>query len=501
MDKKVRVRYAPSPTGFLHIGNAQSALFNYLFARHFGGTMVLRIEDTDLARNVEHGEESQMKYLHWLGIDWDEGPDKPNPKYAPYHQTERNEKGIYKKYIDQLISEGKAYYDYATEEELQQMREEQKANGEAPHYDGRWYHASEEDIAAAKAKGIKPSVRFHLPKNHTYEWNDWALGKVEFNSDNLGGDFIIEKNNGMPTYNFAVVVDDHLMEITDTLRGADHIANTPKQMAIYEALGWDHPHFCHISLIFNPATGKKLSKRDKNTLQFISEYHREGYLKEAIFNFIAFLGWSPKGEQEIYSKDALIRAYDPHRMSKSPAFFDQKKLDWINAQYIKKTDVDDLVNRIMELIHEQETDIAKKLNSLGYSDDQMKEVILRTVHVHQHDVNKLTEIMEHAYFYATVLDHDMDYGGLKDFDHDDTLKVLEGLKDAVKDQPDDTDPQTYLNLIKQVGKDVDVKGRNLYFPLNITFYGHSSAPQINEIMAIYHPATIVKLLDKAIAAL
>ena len=224
-------------------------------------------------------------------------------------------------------------------------------------------------------------------------------------------------------------------------------------------------------------------------------------MKEAIFNFIAFLGWSPKGEQEIYSKDALIKAYDPHRMSKSPAFFDQKKLDWINAQYIKKTDADDLVNRIMELIHEQETDIAKKLNSLGYSDDQMKEVILRTVHVHQHDVNKLTEIMEHAYFYATVLDHDMDYSGLKDFDHDDTLKVLEGLKDAVKDQPDDTDPQTYLNLIKQVGKDVDVKGRNLYFPLNITFYGHSSAPQINEIMAIYHPATIVKLLDKAIAAL
>ena len=501
MDKKVRVRYAPSPTGFLHIGNAQSALFNYLFARHFNGTMVLRIEDTDIARNVPHGEESQMENLHWLGVDWDEGPDKPNPKYAPYHQTERNKEGIYHKYVQKLIDEGKAYYDYTTEEELQKMREKQKAKGETPRYDGHWYDASDEEIAAAKAKGIKPSVRLHLPKDHTLEWDDWALGHVSFNSDNLGGDFVIEKNNGMPTYNFAVVIDDYLMDITDCLRGADHIANTPKQIAVYEALGVDHPHFCHISLIFNPATGKKLSKRDKNTLQFISQYHRHGYLKEAIFNFIAFLGWSPVGEKEIYSKEELIKAYDPNRMSNSPAYFDQHKLDWMNGEYIKKMSVDDLVDRIMTLVHENDSEEANKLNDLKMSDDDLRALLKKVVHIHQRDVYKLIEIMDYAWFYATILDQDLSYDDFGDLDKDDTLAVLNGVKAALDGVSDDTTPDAYNDLIKKVGKDAGVKGQKLYFPLNIAFTGKSSAPQINEIMAVYPVSTSVKLLDKAIAAL
>ena len=178
MDQKVRVRYAPSPTGFLHIGNAQSALFNYLFARHFDGTMVLRIEDTDTKRNVEDGEASQRENLHWLGIDWDEGPNKPNPKYAPYRQSERNKEGIYHKYIQELLDKGIAYKDYSTEEELAEMRERQKANNEPPHYDGRWYGKSEEEQKAAEAKGLKPTIRFHFPKDHDYEWDDIARGHV-----------------------------------------------------------------------------------------------------------------------------------------------------------------------------------------------------------------------------------------------------------------------------------------------------------------------------------
>lgn len=501
MDKKVRVRYAPSPTGFLHIGNAQSALFNYLFARHFNGTMVLRIEDTDIARNVPHGEESQMENLHWLGIDWDEGPDKPNPKYGPYHQTERNKEGIYHKYIVQLLNEGKAYYDYTTEEELQEMRERQKANGETPRYDGHWFNASEEEIAAAKAKGIKPSVRLHLPKNHILEWDDWALGHVSFNSDNLGGDFVIEKNNGMPTYNFAVVVDDYLMDITDCLRGADHIANTPKQIAVYEALGVDHPHFCHISLIFNPATGKKLSKRDKNTLQFISQYHRHGYLREAIFNFTAFLGWSPVGEKEIYSKEELIKAYDPNRMSNSPAYFDQHKLDWMNAEYIKKMSIDELTDRIMTLVHENDSDEAKKLNDLDMDDEAMRKLLKKIIAIYQRDVYKLIDLMNYAWFYATILDQDLSYKDLENFDNQETLAVLNAVKDAMKSLGDNPTPDEIIAMIKQVGKDVNVQGQKLYFPLNITFTGKSSAPQINEIMAIFPTDTTIKLLDRAIDSL
>ncbi|MDO4902981.1 MAG: glutamate--tRNA ligase [Limosilactobacillus sp.] len=499
MDQKVRVRYAPSPTGYLHIGNAQSALFNYLFARHFNGTMVLRIEDTDTKRNVNAGEESQRENLHWLGIDWDEGPNKPNPKYAPYRQSERNEQGIYHKYIQELLDKGYAYKDYSTPEELEEMRERQRANGEAPHYDGRWYGRSEEDQKAAEAQGLKPTIRFHFPEDHEYEWDDIARGHVSFNSDNLGGDFIIEKSDGMPTYNFAVVVDDHSMEITHVLRGADHISNTPKQMAIYEALGWDHPTFCHIPLIFNPKTRKKLSKRDKDTLQFINEYKKHGYLPEAIFNFIAFLGWSPVGEREIYSPEELIKVYDPDRMSKAPAYFDQKKMDWMNAQYIKDMDVEELTKRTMDWVNDGEIDEAKNLQSVPA--DELKVLLAKTIHVHQRDVNTLMDIAKHAWDYYTVLDQQFDYSQLVDddkFDNAEVVAVLNGLKDKIANGGDDED--FYSQAIKEVGKDTGIKGRNLYFPLNLAFTGSTSAPQIYEIMAIYSKDTDIELLDRMIAA-
>ncbi len=497
MDKKVRVRYAPSPTGFLHIGNAQSAEFNYLFARHFNGTMVLRIEDTDTKRNVKNGEESQRDNLHWLGIDWDEGPDKPNPKYAPYRQSERNAKGIYHKYIQELLDKGLAYKDYTTEEELQEMRERQRANKEAPHYDGRWYGKSEEEQKAAEAKGLKPTIRFHLPKNHDYEWDDIARGHVSFNSDNLGGDFIIEKSDGMPTYNFAVVVDDHSMKITHVLRGADHISNTPKQIAIYEALGWEHPTFCHIPLIFNPKTGKKLSKRDKDTLQFISEYKRHGYLHEAIFNFIAFLGWSPKGEQEIYSPEELVKVYDPDRMSKAPAYFDQKKLDWMNGQYIKKMDVDELTKRTLELVKEGETDEAKRLQAVP--DETLKELLKKTITVHQRDVEKLLEVMQYAWDYYNVLNKQFDYDQIltKDgFSKENITAVLQGLRAKLAAGRTD-----YAAAIKEVGKETNIKGRYLWFPLNFAFTGAISAPQIYQIMDIYGQKTNLALLDRMIEAI
>ena len=225
---KIRVRYAPSPTGHLHIGNARTALFNYLFARHNKGTFVLRIEDTDTKRNIADGEKSQMDNLEWLGIDWDEGPDKPG-KYGPYRQSER--KDIYKPLIQELLDKDLAYESFMTEEELQAQREEQKARGEAPRYVYEYEGMSKEEIKKAqdeaRAKGLKPVVRIRVPHNKTYEWDDIVKGKISFLSDTIGGDFVIQKRDGMPTYNFAVVVDDHLMEITHVLRGDDHVANTP----------------------------------------------------------------------------------------------------------------------------------------------------------------------------------------------------------------------------------------------------------------------------------
>lgn len=493
-NQKVRVRYAPSPTGFLHIGNAQSALFNYLFARHFNGTMVLRIEDTDQKRNVPHGEDSQIANLHWLGIDWDEGPDKPNPKYAPYHQTERLP--LYHKYIKQLLDKGLAYKDYTSETELRQMREAQRQNGEPPHYDGRWYNRSQADQRAAEAQGLKPSIRLHLPSHHVYAWDDIVKKKVSFKSDNMGGDFVIEKSNGMPTYNFAVVIDDYLMAITHVLRGDDHIANTPKQIAVYEALGITPPRFGHITLIYNPKTGKKLSKRDKKTLQFISQYKAQGYLSEAIFNFIAFLGWSPVGEKELYSKADLIKAYDPNRMSRSPAFFDQHKLDWMNAQYIKNSSVVSLTNRVFDLVQEGKSESAKRLQQLQRPD--LKRLISQVTQIYQREVYKLTDIMDQVYFFATIEQQAFDYGLFSQFSTAAVNAILKQFRtEVLKVSP--ADPIDYNGLIKAVQIDTGFSGRDLYFPLNVAFAGQTNVPQIGNVLKLYSRKTIINLLDQALA--
>lgn len=494
----VRVRYAPSPTGFLHIGNAQSALFNYLFAKHYKGTWVLRIEDTDTKRNVEHGEESQMENLHWLGIDWDEGPDKPNPKYAPYHQIERID--TYQKYIQQLLDEGLAYKDYATEEELEAMREEQIANHEAPHYDGRWYNATEEQIAEAEARGVKPSIRLHLPENHIYAWDDLVKGRVEFNSDNLGGDFIIVKSNGVPTYNFAVAIDDYEMDITHVLRGDDHIANTPKQIAVYEALGLKQPRFGHLSLIYSLKTGKKLSKRDKNTLQFISQYRANGYLSEAVLNFIAFLGWSPEGEEEIFSREELIKAYDINRMSSSPAFFDQNKLDWINAEYMKRLSVEELTKRIAELVDAAETEEASELKELGVMDDH--DFVEKVVKLYRGESRTLLDLMRKLIFMWTIDTATFSYDDFEGFDLNVCRQVLTTLRKELEACSEESlTADEYNQMLNTVKKETGANAKHLYMTLNIAFTGSKSSPQIVDVMAVLPIRTLIHLIDKAVSEL
>lgn len=321
MSTEVRVRYAPSPTGHLHIGNARTALFNYLFARHLGGKLVIRIEDTDVKRNVAGGEESQLKYLNWLGVTWDESVDIGGP-YGPYRQTERLD--IYKTYWQDLIDRGLAYRCYCTEEELEQEREEQLSRNETPRYSGKHRNLTAEQITAFEAEGRVPSIRFKVPENRTYTFDDMVKGTITFETAEMG-DFVIVKRDGIPTYNFAVVIDDYLMKISHVLRGEDHISNTPRQLMIYEALGWEAPQFAHMTLIVNEQR-KKLSKRDESIIQFIEQYDQLGYLPETLFNFIALLGWSPEGEQEIFTREQLIEVFDTARLSKSPAVFDTQKL-------------------------------------------------------------------------------------------------------------------------------------------------------------------------------
>lgn len=485
--EKIRVRYAPSPTGHLHIGNARTALFNYLFARHNKGTMVLRIEDTDQKRNVKGGSKSQMENLHWLGIDWDEGPDKGGD-YGPYRQSERKE--IYQKYIDQLIDEGKAYYSYKTEEELEAQREEQRAAGVAPHYTYEYEGMTADEIKqaqdGAKAKGLKPVVRIHIPEMETYSWDDIVKGHLEFESDTIGGDFVIQKRDGMPTYNFAVVIDDHLMRITHVLRGDDHVSNTPKQLVVYEALGWEPPKFGHMTLIINSETGKKLSKRDESVLQFIEQYRDLGYLPEAMFNFITLLGWSPKGENEIFNKREFIKQFDPARLSKSPAAFDQKKLEWINNQYIKKADRDTLLD--LALNNLQEAGLVDE-----HPTPEKMEWVRQLVNIYSVQMSYTKQIVDMAKIFFEEA-KDLSDEEIEEIKNDDGRGVIEEFKKQLDLIPRFTSVQI-MNAIQATRKATGIKGRKLFMPIRIATTRSMVGPGIGEAMELLGKERVLEHID------
>ena len=485
--QKIRVRYAPSPTGHLHIGNARTALFNYLFARHNKGTFVLRIEDTDQKRNVAGGSESQMENLHWLGIDWDEGPDKGGA-YGPYRQSER--KDIYNKYIKQLIDEGKAYYSYKTEEELEEQREEQRAMGIAPHYTYEYEGMTAAEIAQkqeeAEKKGLKPVVRIHIPEMETYSWDDIVKGHLSFESDTIGGDFVIQKRDGMPTYNFAVVIDDHLMEITHVLRGDDHVSNTPKQLAVYEALGWQPPKFGHMTLIINSETGKKLSKRDESVLQFIEQYRDLGYLPDAMFNFITLLGWSPVGESEIFSQRELIKQFDPARLSNSPAAFDQKKLEWINNQYIKKADRDTLLD--LALNNLQEAGLVEK-----DPNPEKLEWVRQLVNIYSVQMSYTKQIVDLGKIFFNA-PKDLSEKEIAEIRQDDARPVIEEFKKQIDLIPRFTAPQI-MNAVQATRQATGIKGRRLFMPIRIATTRSMVGPGIGEAMELLGKKRVLEHLD------
>ena len=449
--------------------------------------MVLRIEDTDQKRNVKGGSKSQMENLHWLGIDWDEGPDKGGD-YGPYRQSERKE--IYQKYIDQLIDEGKAYYSYKTEEELEAQREEQRAAGVAPHYTYEYEGMTADEIKQAqdeaKAKGLKPVVRIHIPEMETYSWDDIVKGHLEFESDTIGGDFVIQKRDGMPTYNFAVVIDDHLMKITHVLRGDDHVSNTPKQLVVYEALGWEPPKFGHMTLIINSETGKKLSKRDESVLQFIEQYRDLGYLPEAMFNFITLLGWSPKGENEIFNKREFIKQFDPARLSKSPAAFDQKKLEWINNQYIKKADRDTLLD--LALNNLQEAGLVDK-----HPTPEKMEWVRQLVNIYSVQMSYTKQIVDMAKIFFEEA-KDLSDEEIEEIKNDDGRGVIEEFKKQLDLIPRFTSVQI-MNAIQATRKATGIKGRKLFMPIRIATTRSMVGPGIGEAMELLGKERVLEHID------
>lgn len=487
MTKDVRVRYAPSPTGDLHIGNARTALFNYLYAKHFNGKFIIRIEDTDQKRNVEGGEESQLEFLKWLGIEWDEGADVGG-EYGPYHQMKRLD--IYKKYADVLLEKNMAYKCYMTEDELEAEREYQRANGQIPQYGGKHAHLTDEERAQFEAEGRKPSIRLRIPENRTYTFTDMVRGDISFEASDFG-DWVIVKKDGSPTYNFACAIDDHFMKISHVLRGEEHISNTPRQMMVYDAFEWEIPMFGHMALILNEEH-KKLSKRDQHIIQFIEQYHNLGYLPGALFNFITLLGWSPVGEEEIFDKDTLIDIFDPERLSTSAAVFDPQKLKWMNNEYIKQTDIQDVIDLAMPHLVESGRLPADM-------DAKTRDWAERVITLYQKQLQYGSEIVELTdLFFKTSIHYDE--GAKEVLSGEQVPEVLQVFTDKLI-HLDDFNKDDIKDQIKATQKETKHRGKRLFMPIRVATTGQTHGPELPFAIELLGKEVVLKRLDEVLTYL
>lgn len=484
MANKIKVRFAPSPTGPFHIGGARSALFNWLVARHAGGQFLVRIEDTDLNRSSRESEENIKESMRWLGLDWDEGIDVGGPN-GPYRQTERL--AIYQKEIQRLISEGKAYYCYCTQEELEAERKAQLAEGKTPVYGGHCRHLTAEEKARYEAEGRKPVVRLRVPEGETIAFDDMVRGHVEFQSSGVG-DFIIMKSDGIPVYNFAVVVDDALMGITHVIRAEEHLSNTPRQIAIYHALGYQVPEFGHISLILG-ADHKKMSKRHGATS--VTAYKDMGYLPDAVVNYLALLGWAPKGEQEIFSREELIRSFSMDRVSSNDAVFDIEKLNWINFQYMKQLSPEALLDFVLPF-----------LEKAGYVEEPLaeeKRAWLQQVVWYVRDrISYGAEAPAQVKMFFEDVPPFTDPEVVSILKTDSSPVILKAFIEALEALPDFTE-EAVTACFKAVMKSTGIKGRAAFEPARIALTGVTKGPGMYEMIVLFGREKTLTLLRKALA--
>ena len=468
MTDQIRVRFAPSPTGHLHIGSARSALFNYLFARHHNGSFIIRIEDTDQTRNVENAEEKLLTSLKWLGIEWDESVDIGGD-YGPYRSMERL--SVYQEYIGHLIENGNAYACYCSPEELERERQEQLERGETPKYSGKCRYLTSEQKEAYEKEGRKPSIRFKVPQDQIIHINDMIRGEVEFESNGIG-DFVIARPDGIPTYNFAVTIDDHLMKISHVIRGEEHLSNTPRQVLIYQGLSWNTPRFAHVSLILNQDRAK-MSKRDESIIQFVEQYKEKGFLPEAIINFVALLGWSPEGEEEIFSSEELIAKFSLERVSKSPAIFDIPKLFWMNNHYIKEAPLERIVDLCLP-----------HLLKAGYLseplDEQQKEWVNLLISLYQEQLNYAEEIIDLArLFFENETEYEQE--ALEILSEEYIPIVLSEFKNQLNEM-EEYNPETIQKALKAVQKVTGYKGKQLFMPVRSAATGLTHGRDLPETL-------------------
>ena len=476
--ERVRVRYAPSPTGHLHIGGARTALFNYLFAKHHNGDFIFRLEDTDVERNIAGGEASQLENLAWLGIIPDESPLKPIEKYAPYRQMERLD--IYKKFTEELLEKGFAYKCFCTSEELEVEHEKQTVAGVAPMYNRKCANLTLEQVKELEDAGMPYTIRVRVPSNKTYEFEDMIRGHVSFESKDIG-DWVLVKANGIPTYNYAVVIDDHTMDISHVFRGEEHLSNTPKQLMIYDMFGWTPPIYGHMTLIVNEQR-KKLSKRDESIMQFVSQYKEQGYLPDAMFNFMSLLGWSPEGEQEIFTKEELIASFDEHRLSKSPSMFDKDKLTWVNNRYIKERPLEDIVALCKPYL--------QKAYDLSSKSEQWITDLVATYHDQLSYGAEIVDLVS-LFFNDTLVIDEEAKEVMQDESVPNTLKVF-------KEQLQQLDVLTKEDVqacIKATQKEAGVKGKMLYMPLRIATTGIMHGPDLASSIVLIGKEKVIERLS------
>jgi nondiscriminating glutamyl-tRNA synthetase len=478
MISNVRVRFAPAPTGLLHIGNARTALFNYIFAKRHQGTFILRIEDTDVERSTDASIDHILEDLQWLGISWEEGPDREGPD-GPYRQSQRL--SLYRDYTEQLFREGKVYKCFCSNERLEALRKEQLSKGKMPRYDGRCRSLSEEEISKMESAGHRPVLRFRIGKGAIL-FEDLIHGRMNFDSAGIG-DFIIIRSDGMAAYNFACVIDDHLMHVTHVIRGEDHLSNTPRQIMIYQALGWHPPTFAHHALILGPDRSP-LSKRHGTTA--VSQYREEGFLPEALLNYLVLLGWTSPSGEEVLPLEKIVEEFSLTTISKSAPIFNRKKLEWLNSLYIREKEED----RLSELL-------LPYLNKAGLP-------------IHQVDHNRLTQISGVLKENLVVLSQIEEYLGIffdeKFFFEDGAKTILLNSRNretlrtilSVLEVSPKITPDAWPSLLSQLEEKTGLRGKDLYAPLRAGITGKTKGPELAKTLPLLGKERIINRLKMAL---
>lgn len=486
MSEQIRVRFAPSPTGPFHIGGARSALFNWLLAKKYAdGKFILRIEDTDRVRSTRESEENIKAALKWLGMDWDEGIDVGG-EYGPYRQTERLH--LYQEYTDKLLAEGKAYYCYCTEEEIEAERAALRAKNEMPIYQGHCRNLSAEQKAQYEAAGRKPVIRFRTPENQQVRFKDLVRGDMCFDSNGIG-DFVIVKADGMPVYNYAVVLDDALMKISHVIRAEEHLSNTPRQVVLFEALNLPVPTFGHISLILGKDHAK-MSKRHGATS--VDQYRQLGYLPEAIVNFLALLGWAPQDEKEIFSKEELIEAFSMEHVAKNPAVFEIDKLNWINAHYMKQAKPEQIT--LLAIPH-----LVEKGYITGCLDEAEMKNLVRFVAVIQDQLSYAAQVVDFAdiYFKDDVVIAEPE---ARETLLEDTAPAVISMFKENLNALETVDAASVQPIFKAITKGLKVKGQKVYMPLRVAITGQMHGPDLARIIEVLGRDRVIGRIDATMHA-